>query len=225
VAGWFDMSLCVCNDLGNVFRILYARPGRSLPIYFERVNETASPNKDVELLALIALQDRAAFAEFYDRHAALMFSVASKILRDAGEAEDVMQETFLQLWEKAGNFDPKLGKASSWVATMTRNKAIDRIRASQRRTRLADEAGAEFAIASEVRDTANEAIHGHDKAKLIQSAIVGLPDEQRRAIELAFFSGLTQDEISKKLAEPLGTIKARIRRGLLKLRDQLEGVL
>ena len=217
------MSLCVCNDLGNVFRIFYARPGRSRPIYLERVNETAAT--DQELLGRIASQDRAAFAEFYDRHSPLLFSVASKILHDAGEAEDVLQETFVQLWEKAGRFDPKLGKASSWVATMTRNKAIDRIRASQRRNRLAEEAGAEFTIASEANDTANEAIHGHDKAKLIQSAIVGLPAEQRRAIELAFFSGLTQDEISKKLNEPLGTVKARIRRGLLKLRDQLEGVL
>ena len=154
-----------------------------------------------------------------------MFSVASRVLNDAGEAEDVLQETFMQLWQKAGSFDPQLGKASSWVATLTRNKAIDRIRSSQRRNRLADEAGAEFAIASEVRDTANEAIHGHDKAKLIQSAIVELPVEQRRAIELAYFSGLTQDEIAKKLSAPLGTIQARIRRGLLKLRDELEGVL
>jgi RNA polymerase sigma-70 factor, ECF subfamily len=219
------MSLCVCNDLCNVFRLPGARPGPLWPIFFERVNETASPDQDVELLRRIAAQDRAAFAEFYDRHAALMFSVASKILNQAAEAEDVLQETCVQIWEKAGNFDPKLGKASSWVATLARNKAIDRIRASQRRSRLAEEAGAEFAITHEAGDTANEAIHGGDKARLIQSAITGLPAEQRRAIELAFFSGLTQDEISKKLNEPLGTVKARIRRGLLKLRDQLEGLL
>jgi RNA polymerase sigma-70 factor (ECF subfamily) len=219
------MSLCACNDLGNVFRTFQGRPGHARPFLIERVNETAAPDLDGELLRRIAARDRAAFAEFYDRHAALMFSVATRILNDAGEAEDVLQETFTQLWEKAGNFDPKLGKASSWVATMTRNKAIDRIRASQRRNRLAEEAGVEFAIASEAGDTANEAVHGHDKAKLIHTAIFSLPAEQRRAIELAYFSGLTQDEISKKLSEPLGTIKARIRRGLLKLRDQLEGVL
>ena len=219
------MSLSACNDLSNVFRISGADLMLSLPIFCEPVNEPAAPDQDVELLQRIVRQDRAAFAEFYDRHSTLMFSVASKILNNAGEAEDVLQETFVQVWEKAAKFDPKLGKASSWVATLARNKAIDRIRASQRRIRLAEQAGAEFAIAGEVNDTANEAIHGHDKAKLIQSAIVGLPEEQRRAIELAYFSGLTQDEISKKLSEPLGTIKARIRRGLLKLRDQLEGVL
>jgi RNA polymerase sigma-70 factor (ECF subfamily) len=154
-----------------------------------------------------------------------MFSVAAKILNDPGEAEDVLQEAFLQIWEKAGKFDPKLGKASSWAAILARNKAIDRIRSSQRRTRLAEEAGAAHAIAVEVSESANEMLFGHDKAKFIHSAIVELPEEQRQAIELAYFSGLTQDEISKKLNTPLGTIKARIRRGLLKLRDQLEGVL
>ncbi len=219
------MSLCVCSDLNSVSRVFYAEPAVSLPNFSERVNATEATDKDMELLGRIASQDRVAFAEFYDRHSTLMFSVASKILNNASEAEDVLQETFVQVWQKAGNFNPKLGKASSWVAIMVRNKAIDRIRASQRRSRLADEAGVEFSIVSEVSDTANEAMHGHDKAKLIQSAIVELPVEQRRAIELAYFSGLTQDEISKKLNEPLGTIKARIRRGLLKLRDQLEGVL
>ena len=219
------MSLCACNDLGNVFRNFCVKPGRLQPVFFERVNEPVPSDQDGELLRRIAAQDRAAFAEFYDRHSTLMFSVAAKILRDTSEAEDVLQETFAHLWEKAGSFDPQLGKASSWVVTMARNKAIDRIRASQRRNRLAEEAGVEFAIATEAADTANEAVFGHDKAKLIQSAIVELPEEQRHAIELAYFSGLTQDEISQKLNTPLGTIKARIRRGLLKLRDQLEGVL
>ena len=219
------MSLCVCNDFSNVRRVFFARPVGWLPIIFERVNEPAATNLDAELLRRIGAGDRAAFGEFYDRHAPLMFSVACKILNDAGEAEDVLQDACVQIWEKARAFDPNLGKASSWAATLVRNKAIDRIRASQRRSRLAEAAGTEFAIATETDGTANEAIHGFDKAKLIQSAIIGLPAEQRRAIELAYFSGLTQYEISEKLREPLGTVKARIRRGLLKLRDQLEGVL
>jgi RNA polymerase sigma-70 factor (ECF subfamily) len=105
-----------------------------------------------------------------------------------------------------------------------RNKAIDRIRASQRRIHLAEDAGLENAI-TRVEETVNETVFGHEKATLIQSAILELPADQRRAIELAFFSGLTQHEIAEKLKEPLGTIKARIRRGLLKLRDQLEGLL
>jgi RNA polymerase sigma-70 factor (ECF subfamily) len=108
---------------------------------------------------------------------------------------------------------------------MVRNRAIDRIRASQRRNLLTEEAGVEFALAAKSSETANETVTGHEKAKLIHAAMVDLPAEQRRAIELAFFAGLTQNEISDKLQEPLGTIKARIRRGLLKLRDQLEGLL
>lgn len=219
------MTLCACNDLSPSFPVFYTEKVRPLPFFIERVNETTAPDQDVELLRRIAAGDRDAFADFYDRHSTLMFSVAVRVLNDPNEAQDVLQETFVQIWEKAANFDTKLGKASSWVAIMTRNKAIDRIRASQRRNRLNDEAGAELAIASEADATVNEAVHGHDKAKLIHTAIVELPAEQRRAIELAYFSGLTQNEISEKLHEPLGTIKARIRRGLLKLRDQLEGVI
>jgi RNA polymerase sigma-70 factor (ECF subfamily) len=154
-----------------------------------------------------------------------MFSLACKILNDSSESQDVLQEVFLQIWEKAGKFDPQLGKASTWATILVRNRAIDRIRASQRRTRLVEEAGTEQAVVVDGCGSVNEAIHGHEKASLIQTAIVDLPVEQRQAIELAYFSGLTQDEISKKLNQPLGTIKARIRRGLLKLRDQLEGVL
>ena len=219
------MSICAQSELVPFPAIYWGKHAGAFVISTKPVNEQEAQDRDVELLRQIAAGDRTAFAEFYDRHSTLMFSVASKILRDAGEAEDVLQEVFVQIWEKAGRFDSKLGKASSWAAILVRNRAIDRIRASQRRTRLAEEAGVEQTIATEVADTANETIHGHEKAQLIQTAIVELPAEQRRAIELAYFSGLTQDEISKKLKAPLGTIKARIRRGLLKLRDQLEGVL
>jgi RNA polymerase sigma-70 factor (ECF subfamily) len=219
------MSFCAQIDCVRVWRFFDARPAGDFLFSTKPVNEQKSQDRDVELLRQIAAGNRAAFAEFYDCHSTLMFSVASKILNDAGEAEDVLQEVFVQIWEKAGKFDPKLGRAASWTAILVRNKAIDRIRASQRRSRLAEEAGVAHAIAEEVSDSANENFYGHDKAKFIHSAIVELPEEQRQAIELAYFSGLTQDEISKKLNAPLGTIKARIRRGLLKLRDQLEGVL
>ena len=193
----------------------------------EFVNETELQNSehDAELLRQIAAGDRVAFAEFYDRHSTLLFSVAAKILNNTSEAEDVLQETFMQIWDKAGSFDASLGKAASWAVILVRNKSIDRIRASQRRARLAEAAGAEFSIVAEVRDSANEQLHGHDQATLIRSAIGGLPADQRQAVELAFFSGLTQQEISEKLSAPLGTVKARIRRGLLKMRDQLEGLL
>jgi RNA polymerase sigma-70 factor (ECF subfamily) len=210
-------------NLLQALPLMDARPRLNFLFSAKNVNENESGNRDVELLRQIAAGNRAAFAEFYDRHSTLMFSIACKILNDASEAEDVLQETFVQIWQKAARFNPNLGKASSWAAILVRNRAIDKIRASQRRSRLAEEAGSELAIAAEKADaSANETVHGRENALLIQSAIGRLPDEQRQAIELAYFSGLTQDEISKKLNTPLGTIKARIRRGLLKLRDQLE---
>jgi RNA polymerase sigma-70 factor, ECF subfamily len=218
------MTMCAQTDFGQTFSFFELKLASAF-LFIKPVNEQEIKDRDVELLRRIAAKDRTAFGEFYDLHSTLMFSIASKILNNSSEAEDVLQETFMQIWEKAGKFDPKLGKASSWAAILVRNKAIDRIRASQRRIRLTEEAGVESVIAAEVSQTTNEAVHGHEKAKLIQSAIVQLPAEQRHAIELAYFSGLTQNEISEKLHEPLGTIKARIRRGLIKLRDQLEGLL
>jgi RNA polymerase sigma-70 factor (ECF subfamily) len=186
------------------------------------VNPPDHNDRDVELLRRIAVGDRKAFAEFYDRHAALMYSVACKILGDNAEAQDVVQEVCLQLWEKSARFDPKLGKVASWAAIMTRNRAVDRLRASQRRTRLADAAEREQMALGDAPDSVNDLLYGRDRASRIQSAILALPAEQRLAIQLAYFSGLTQEEISQKLGAPLGTVKARIRRGLLKLRDQLE---
>jgi RNA polymerase sigma-70 factor (ECF subfamily) len=218
------MSSYAQTGFVQVSPVFAGRNFRQFEFSTKTVNQPEAKDRDVELLRLIAGGNREAFAEFYDRHSALLFSVASKILNDANEAEDVLQETFLQIWEKARKFDPKLGRASSWAAILVRNKAVDRIRASQRRSRLAEDAGTAQAIAWDAADTVNESLLGHEKAKAVQSAIVGLPGEQRQAIELAYFSGLTQDEISKKLNTPLGTIKARIRRGLLKLRDQLEGL-
>ena len=219
------MNICAQADFAPVFPLSRVTPVADFLYFAESVNEQETQDRDIELLRQIAAGDRSSFAEFYDRHSTLMFSVACKILNNNTEAEDVLQETFLQIWEKASKFDPKLGKASSWAAILVRNKAIDRIRASQRRARLAEEAGAEQAVTTPPTDTANENLYGHEKAQMIQSAIGELPNEQRQAIELAYFSGLTQDQISKKLNEPLGTIKARIRRGLLKLRDRLEGLL
>lgn len=217
------MNVCAQTGFSGAFPILRGMFA-ARPTFAILVNEPESQDRDIELLRQIAAGNRASFAEFYDRHSTLMFSVACKILNDTSEAEDVLQEAFMHIWEKASKFDSKLGKASSWAAILVRNKAIDRIRASQRRTRLAEEAGAEQAAVPNAAETANETVYGHEKANLIQSAIVDLPVEQRQAIQLAYFSGLTQDEISKKLNQPLGTIKARIRRGLIKLRDQLEGL-
>ena len=179
--------------------------------------------KDIELLRGISEGDRYAFSCFYDNYSRLLFSIAFRILNDQKEAEDVLQEVFLQIWDKAGSYKPELGKPSSWAVTLTRNKAIDYIRAGQRRSRLLELASTELLVRQPGAAAANESVRGRDGAELITSAVSELPADQRRAIELAFFTGLTQHEISETLQEPLGTIKARIRRGMLKLRGRLEG--
>jgi RNA polymerase sigma-70 factor (ECF subfamily) len=183
---------------------------------------TSDLERDVEWLRRIADGDRSAFSSFYDQYAGLLFSIAVKVLNDNKEAEDVLQEVFVQIWHKAHAFNPQLGKPASWAVTLTRNKAIDRIRASQRRSKLMEQATVEANLAPDDSPSANEKLHGKENAAMIRAEVAALPPEQRRAIELAFFSGLTQDEISQALQEPLGTIKARIRRGMLKLREKLE---
>jgi RNA polymerase sigma-70 factor (ECF subfamily) len=179
--------------------------------------------RDVELLRRIAGGDRSAFSSFYDQYSGLLFSIAVKVLNDAKEAEDVLQEVFMQIWNKADAYDPLLGRPASWAVTLTRNKAIDRIRASQRRSKLLEQATVDANVLPDNVPSANEKLLGSENAEKVRSVVAELPLDQRRAIELAFFSGLTQDEISKTLQEPLGTIKARIRRGMLKLREKLEG--
>jgi RNA polymerase sigma-70 factor (ECF subfamily) len=218
-------SLAIGNGFNSAGWLVFAR--QRLFDTIESVSEEIAQNRerDIEMLRRISQGDRSAFAQFYDLYSSLLFSIAIKILNDPKEAEDVLQEVFMQIWEKAGMFDPKLGKPSSWAITLVRNKAIDRIRASQRRSRLAEAAAASGTFDGGDSPVANESIHGREKAALLRSAVAGLPAEQRHAIEMAFFSGLTQNEISDKLREPLGTIKARIRRGMLKLRDKLEGSL
>jgi len=180
--------------------------------------------RDAEVIWRIRTGDRAAFLEFYDRYSPLLLSVAARVLGDRREAEDVLQDVFTQIWHKSAGYDAKLGTLSSWAVTLTRNKAIDRVRASTRRRRLIEE----IAVSSDQAEespaaSANELLYGRERAAQIRAALNELSADQRQVIELAFFAGLSQSEIAARLDQPLGTIKARIRRGMLKLREQLEG--
>jgi len=175
-----------------------------------------------ELLRRMASGDSAAVAEFYDQTAAPLFSIAMRILGDIAEAEEVIQEVFVQIWEKAGSFDPMLGSAFHGSLSITRHRSIDRLRSRQRRARLHEEFEKEGAAS--VSETNLEAkAFDSEEGKMIRAALKALPDEQREPIELAFFGGKTHVEIAETLKQPLGTIKARIRRGMLKLRDSLRG--
>jgi RNA polymerase sigma-70 factor (ECF subfamily) len=181
---------------------------------------------EVELLRRIGQGDRQSFAQLYDRFSSAVFSAAYRIVNNQQAAEDVLQEVFLQVWEKAALYDPARGKPLTWAVTLTRNKAIDRLRATQRRGRLRDSLERDVG-GSEPFDGRNsfDAVDLKEKGKLVNEALHKLPDEQREALELAFFSGLTQSEIAEHLKEPLGTIKARIRRGMLRLKSLLDSEL
>jgi RNA polymerase sigma-70 factor (ECF subfamily) len=185
------------------------------------IEPLASPElTDERLFARIATGDAAAFASFYDRHESLLYGLALRILQDPIEAEDVLQDAAVLLWERAPQYDPSLGRPLSWAVTLVRNKAIDRLRANRRRGDLLERAAGELAS-----EGGGEKVTSSDTLAIVRRTLHVLPPEQRRAIELAFFAGLTQSEIAGKLGEPLGTVKARIRRGMLAMRDALEGAL
>lgn len=181
----------------------------------------AADESRTELLRRIAAQDREALAEFYDQLGAVLFSTVVRILGDAQEAEDVMQEVFVQIWEKAAAFDAALGTPTNWVLRIARNRAIDRLRARQRRFRAFDELENAFAAEALPPPAQHGELSGEELAG-VRAAVRSLPAEQRQAIELAFFGGQSHGEIAGALQEPLGTVKARIRRGMMKLKDTLQ---
>ena len=181
--------------------------------------ERAQEN-DVELLRAIAAKDEAALAQLYDRYRVILFGLLMRILNNREEAEDVLQETFLQVWRKAADFDETRGRPFTWLVTLGRSRGIDRLRTLAARERVA-EAGARDAI-EEISDAASDAIRSEQRG-LVSNALAQLPDEQQRPLMLAYFDGLTQSEISTRLGAPLGTVKTRMRTGLMKLRELLAG--
>lgn len=179
---------------------------------------------DALLLQRVATGDREAFAQLYDRFSGPLYGTALHILRSKAEAEDVVHDAFITFWEKAPTYDTSRGSAFSWAVTLVRNRAIDRVRMRRRRSELlAESAPEDLGYADDgIASTGGDSTTIGDDARLVRQALDLLPDEQRRAVELAFLGGLTQEEISRRLEKPLGTVKARIRRGLLKLRDTLK---
>jgi RNA polymerase sigma-70 factor (ECF subfamily) len=177
---------------------------------------------EADLLRQVAAGDANAFSKLYDLFSGVLFSFAARILQDESAAEDVLQEAFVQIWERAAAYDPRLGKPITWAVTLTRNKAIDRLRAAQRGHRIVEAATHEQAGREMFAATSGEEVVSQERARMVREALARLPADQRQAIEMAFFGGLSQSEIASALQAPLGTIKARIRRGMLQLRGTLE---
>lgn len=171
----------------------------------------------------VADGDERAFAELYDRFSAPLFSLMRQMLDDVQEAEDLLQDGFVNLWDKAANYDPGKGRAFSWAMMIFRHKAIDRIRARGRQTRLIEQAANEpTRWSGSAGPRSDDAADDQDRASLARNALTALPSEQRRLIELAFLKGLTHQGIAEALGMPLGTVKTGIRRGLLRLREALK---
>jgi RNA polymerase sigma-70 factor (ECF subfamily) len=184
---------------------------------------TADPAADRRALERMARGDHDGLAELYDRHARLIYSLALRIAREQADAEDVVQEVFSQAWRQAARYDPARGPVVAWLLTLTRSRALDRLRA--RRVRPWDAAG-EDSTSIEVPDTRDGpdalAISAEQVAR-VRAALDALPVVQRVAIELAYFEGLTHTEIASRLEQPLGTVKTRIRQGLVRLGTEITG--
>jgi len=173
---------------------------------------------DVELLQAVAHGDEDALAHIYDRYRVVLFGLLVRILNSREEAEDVLQEVFLQVWRRAADFDEKRGRPFTWLVTLARSRAIDRLRALASRERVAQAGAREES--EQVSDAASDAIRAEQRS-LVTNALAQLPDEQKRALMLAYFDGLTQSEIATRLGAPLGTVKTRMRAGMTKLRELL----
>jgi RNA polymerase sigma-70 factor (ECF subfamily) len=179
---------------------------------------------DVQLLARIAAGDETAFGNFYDRVAPGLYSFVLKMTRDEKEAEDVLQDGFAHIWRRASTYDPARSSPFTWAVMILRNKAIDHLRVRQRLNRTVEKVTQEVGHATGTDEASSAEAERRDEGQQVRAALAQIPAEQKQAVELAFFSGLTHEQIAEKLGAPLGTVKARIRRGLLKLREFLQEV-
>jgi len=164
---------------------------------------------DTMLVSAIRSGDQAAISQLYDRYSGIVYSVALRVVGDTGAAEDILQEVFIKLWRNPEIFDSSRGSLAGWLAVMARNRAIDTVRKKRPETEITD------AVAAP--DMSIQAERGIVLGK-IRAALGAMPVPQRTALEMSFFEGLTHSEIADKTGEPLGTIKTRIRAGLLALR-------
>ena len=171
---------------------------------------------DLSLVVRVRARDESAMGALYDRYSSLVYAVALRVLGDTGAAEDVLQEIFLQLWRKPSAFDSARGSMGAWLSVIARNRAIDALRKRKPETDVED------VVLSVETDFADNADRGRAMDK-IREALKVMASPQRSALEMAFFEGLTHSEIAQKTGEPLGTIKTRIRAGLLNLRSAVSG--
>ena len=172
---------------------------------------------DEALLSLVAGSDEQALAELYDRFGGVAYGLALRVLRDDSLAQDAVQEAFLAVWRTADRFLAERAKASTWILTLVHRRAVDLVRRQERRRGEPLESVPEPVASEQVEEQATIRF----QRQVVQEALRRLPPEQREALELGYYAGLTQSELAERLGQPLGTIKSRMFTGLTRLRDQL----
>ncbi len=180
---------------------------------------------DLDLLQRIAARDDAALASLYDSHCRLVYSLILRIVRSAADADEVLQETFVRVWTRADTYDARLGSPAAWLTRIARNRAIDRVRAARVRADLAVEPAHPTDAPPpepETHVTPERELQGTRTSRAVGAALAGLPAVQRELIEAAFFDGYTHHELATRFGVPLGTVKTRIRTGLMAMRGRLE---
>jgi RNA polymerase sigma-70 factor, ECF subfamily len=177
----------------------------------------AQPTSDAALIKRIVAKDETALAALYDRYSGMLSSILNHILKDAAAAEEILQDIFYQLWRTADRFDPERGSLPGWLAVIARNRAISRLR--RRRLEEADELMENAVVLPSNLETRTEQ---KQLLERVQSAFANLSNDQRAAVELAYFEGLTHSEIAARTGDPLGTVKTRLRSALDTLRQKLK---
>jgi RNA polymerase sigma-70 factor (ECF subfamily) len=179
------------------------------------------PIGDSMLIGRMMAGDEAALSNLYDRYSAMLFGMLMRILRDKQAAEEVLQDIFLQLWRNAGQFDAGRGSLAAWLLVIGRNRAISRLRGRSGREVLEEEEGAFANTFVSSQNVEEEAWRTELRASLT-AALSRLPEEQRQAVELAYFEGMTQSEIAARTRAPLGTVKTRVRTAMQSLKQILD---
>ena len=187
----------------------------------------AEPNHaiDLTLIRRIVARDETAVAELYDRHSRMIYSLILRILRTPADAEDVLQEVFVRVWTRAETYDERLGSPAAWLARIARNRAIDRFRSKRSRPEIepvSETPAFDTMPSTSPADNPETLTAEMATAGAIRQAIAALPEGQRTLIEAAFFEGYTHQELASRFGVPLGTVKTRIRTGLIAMRERLE---
>jgi RNA polymerase sigma-70 factor (ECF subfamily) len=176
--------------------------------------------RDIALIARIVARDATSVGELYDRHSRLLFGLLLKIIKDRSEAEELLQEVFVQVWTRADTYNVQLGTPIAWLVRIARNRAIDRLRANTVRTRTVEATPLPPPV-----ETPEACAAMSEQQHAVARALEALPPDQRQLIEYAYFTGLTQSELAARFGLPLGTVKTRVRTGMMTLRRDLQHIM